>query len=347
MNALRPGYPDLAKTEKSMKPRPAASRFVCLAFCTVAVVAGRTACAESASTVKITADGGRLTICEGTRPVAVYRCSGAPFKPYLRELYTPAGVNVLLDSPADHLHHHGLMFALEINGVDFWGETQDPACGIQRQVSPPKTETIVRQGGAVSRIVQRLDWIAPDDAKPLAAEQRTIRFHPGRDDVTLLTWSTKLEPAPGRSHITLDGRHYFGLGMRFVRDMDRTGTFFNPDNLPGEVFRGDERLLRSRWCAYTAEIGGKPVTVAMFDSTANPRHPATWFTMKDPFAYLAATLALHEKSLVLEAESPLHLTYGVALWDGKIEAARIDALYKEWLKMISPDVEDKNGMQKT
>ena len=46
--------------------------------------------------------------------------SGRKF--YIKELFTPGGVQVLRDSPPDHKHHHGLMFAIGVDGVDFWGE---------------------------------------------------------------------------------------------------------------------------------------------------------------------------------------------------------------------------------
>ena len=320
----------------------AAKRLLCVAVCAVPALAGRGVCGSSAPRLQVTADDTVVTIHEGAKPVAVYRYCGAPFKPYLRELYTPAGINVLLDSPSDHVHHHALMFALGLDGVDFWGETQEPACGVQRHVALAGIDFGQGDGSQSARFTQRIDWIAPGGTRAVLTEDRIVRLHRLQgDDVTLLTWSARLRPAPGRATLTVDGRHYFGLGMRFVRAMDRTGTFFNPDNLPGEVFRGDERLLRSRWCAYSAEIDGKPVTVAMFDSPANPRCPAVWFTMKDPFAYLAATLGLHEQTLALNEGSSLDLTYGIALWDGKVETGRVEALYRKWLTLTAAEIENK------
>ena len=43
-------------------------------------------------------------------------------KPYADQLFSPAGVQVLRDSPLDHKHHHGLMYALAVDGVNFWEE---------------------------------------------------------------------------------------------------------------------------------------------------------------------------------------------------------------------------------
>jgi hypothetical protein len=67
----------------------------------------------------------------------------------------------------------------------------------------------------------------------------------------------------------------------------------------------------------------------MFDDPKNPRHPATWFTLDKPFAYMSATLNLSRQPLVIEAGKPLELRYAAAVWDGKIDAAKIAALYRQ------------------
>jgi hypothetical protein len=163
----------------------------------------------------------------------------------------------------------------------------------------------------------QLVWVGPEGGAALAREDRRIAVH--RHDglgVTLLTWRTKLEPAEGKPSIKLAGSHYFGLGMRFVQSMDGADDFFTPaGKATGETVRGNERLVRGKWCAYAAEVDGKPVTVAMFDYPENVR-PAWWFIMAKQFAYMSATLNLHREPLVVEAGKPLTLIYGVAVWDG-------------------------------
>jgi hypothetical protein len=51
--------------------------------------------------------------------------------------------------------------------------------------------------------------------------------------------------------------------------------------------------------------------------------------MDKPFAYVAATLDLSRQPFVIEAVTPLELRYAVAVWDGEIDAAKIEALYRE------------------
>src|SRR5574342_147613 len=67
------------------------------------------------------------------RPLLTYALATNQFKPYVRELRSLRGDNVLRDAPSDHLHHHGLMYAIRVNGVNFWEEINQP--GHERHVT--------------------------------------------------------------------------------------------------------------------------------------------------------------------------------------------------------------------
>jgi len=247
----------------------------------------------------------------------------------VKQLWSPEGVGVLRDSPHDHKHHHALMFALAVDGVDFWSE--NPACGRQQHRRLGAVETTAQDGFARATFTQRLDWTRPDSDKTLICEQRTIEVWRGEGlQATLLSWCSRLQPPEGRESANLTGSHYFGLGLRFVQSMDAGGRFFNADDDPGRVVRGRERLVRSKWCAYRARAGDKSVTVALFDHPDNYRHPARIFTMSGPFAYLSATLNLWKEPLTVRAGEPLVLRYGVVLCDGRAEAPLIEKLYRRW-----------------
>ncbi len=266
----------------------------------------------------------------GTRPVMQYFFVPNPAKPYAAQLFSPRGVNVLRDSPADHKHHHGLMFAVAVDGVDFWSET--PTCGRQNHVGGE--EPTVRTMGevAVALGTQELDWLGPKDDKLLMRETRTVgvaRLAEG--PVTVVGWRSRFEPPPGKDAITLSGSPYFGLGTRFVQSMDTGGKFLNADGKTGVAGTND---ARSAWCAYAATADGKPVTVALFDFPTNPRHPATWFTMDQGFAYLSATLNLSKEPLKVASGKPLVLRYAVAVWDGAVEKSKIDALYRRLVERM-------------
>jgi hypothetical protein len=286
--------------------------------------------------LRLVPDQTTISILRGDQPVLRYRFADTPFKPYVRELFTPKGVNVLLDSPPDHVHHRGLMFAVAADGVSFWEEMDQAGRQINRAIGPLLPTRGDR--GTVVGFVEELDWLSPE-GKRLLREERMLQVLGDAEvesaGATLLTWTTRLESPPGAADVKLTGNHYFGLGLRFVRAMDKLGKFDNSEHAEGEVFRGDERLTRARWCAYASRVDDKPVTVAMFDHPDNVRHPATWFTMANPFAYLSATLNLHREPLTLKTAEPLELRYGVALWDGHVEAEKIEKLYQLWVSRFT------------
>jgi hypothetical protein len=146
----------------------------------------------------------------------------------------------------------------------------------------------------------------------------------------VLTWSSELR-APAGPPVALSGSHYFGLGLRFIPDLNGKAEFLHADGGTGVVVRGDERVTPGRWCALRGAVGGKPVTVAMFDHPQNPRQTRTWFTMGVPFAYLSATLGLDKQPLSLAPDAPLSCRFGVAVWDGLIEAGAVEEACARWV----------------
>jgi hypothetical protein len=289
----------------------------------------------SVRSIGVTPEDGTLAVLHrtpyggaGDRVLLRYRYEGVPYKPYVQQLFTPAGVNILRDAPADHLHHHALMFAVAVDGVNFWEEQNQP--GRQRHLSfAHYAEVGDRVSPNVAGFDERLEWVNPRTDEVLTKELRTIKVRAMKpENATLLTWKIELSPATGKDSVTLTGSPYFGLGMRFVESMDTGGRFINAQDQTGVENTNDKR---AKWCAYTASADGKVVTVAMFDHPGNVRHPATWFTMEKPFAYISATLALHKEPLRITAAEPLMLRYGVALWDGDVRTEQIEKAYSRWV----------------
>ena len=280
----------------------------------------------------LSADESALRIGPPGRPALVYRRGTDGLKPYVQSLVTPGGVELLRDEPPGHEHHHGLMLAVGVDDVDFWGERYAEIPGRQSADS----EQWAWQGwdwpsGAAS-LSSRVQWTDPRDGSVRLEEARWLICRPGTGPAPLeLTWISVLSVPQGRERAALWGRAYFGLGLRFAEPFERAGCFFNSDGAEGVVVRGDERLTAARWCAYTAEVGGRTVTVAMFDHPQNPRHPARFFTMADPFAYLSATLDLAEHPLELTPAEPIELAWGLAAWDAPVTPEEIDQTYRAWV----------------
>ncbi|MBE7559920.1 PmoA family protein [bacterium] len=256
------------------------------------------------------------------RSAALCVTSPNPFKPYTKELRSPAGVQVLLDSPSDHKHHHALMFAVSAGGVDFWGEHDANVVG--RQV----VEKQARRG---RRLIQELIWRAPDGGVKLSERRRLQLWD--EPDCTLLSWESQLRAPENIGSIELSGAHYVGLGLRPLPSFNAKCRFVYPDGPPGPIVRGDERLTPGRWCGMVGAVDGKPITIAMMAHPENARTPTRFFTMSTHFAYLAATLGLHEQPLSVAAERPLTLRYGVAVWDGEEAPQEMEKTYQRWLKL--------------
>jgi len=281
--------------------------------------------------VHITTEQNVLSIRGGDSVLSCYRYEDVPFKPCVSQLFSPQSVNVLRDSPADHKHHHALMFAVAADGVNFWEEQKEPGQQVHRRFVEVKT---ARRGGIpYGGFVERLDWMNPRTEELLLEESRRIEVSSVKDfDVTVLSWQSSLSAPAAKESVTLSGSHYFGLGMRFVQSMDANGRFRNSEGGAGEVVRGDERVTLAKWCAYTAQADGHLVTIAMFGHPDNVRGPTLWFTMTKPFAYLSATLNLYREPLKIARGNPLCLRYAVAVWDGQVEDSQIEQVYSWWVQ---------------
>lgn len=304
-----------------------------------------TVVATAAVRTEAVADKNTVTVVALDRPVVRYRYAGVPMKPYVDQLFSPSGVQVLRDSAPGHEHHHGLMLATAVNGADFWPET--PGCGTQKKRSLRVINHAVPDGLWRFGVAEELDWINPKTKAPLLVESRVVcavkdegLFSRGFG-ATLIDWHSILRTPDGKKSAVLTGAHYYGLGLRFVESMDTGGRFFNADDNPGKIVGGDEKVTPVKWCAYTAKAEGKRVTVAVFAHPENLRHPAEMFMMNTPFAYISATCNVWKKPLTIEAGKPLDLRYAVAVWDGAVDKATIEKLYQSWLKLSRQPFTDR------
>jgi len=268
-----------------------------------------------------------VTLASNDQPVLEYRQTCNPNKVYVSKLYTPSGMQILLDSPHDHVHHHALMYALDSGKMIWWLDGKK----MGKQV--PSAKAKVEKQEQATTIQHALNWQTAG-GETILKEKRMITVHAKPDlPATLLSWRTVLSAADKPVPLTTK-RHYAGLGIRFLRKMDKIGTFLFPDGSKATKVRRTEEVTPDNWCAYVTSVDDKPVTVAMFSAPSNFRHPTYWFTMTAPFAYISATLNLYREPHTLEAGKSLDLVYGVAVFDGKQDKAAIEKTYQRWLKEL-------------
>jgi len=258
--------------------------------------------------------------------IALWQKATNPNKPYIAQLFAPGeqAVPLLVDSPPDHFHHHGLMFGIEVDGTNFWAEKDISNAG-REEVA----ESTAAPGG--DGFTQRLRWLATDGAC-LLGETRRVQVRAtgkGAEAVYWLDWESIITPAAGRDVLHLSGSHYFGLGMRFQPDWAKKAEFLFASTTGQTTVRGDEKLTPGAWCAVRCETGGHPVTVLMIEHPANSR-AVKWFTMADPFCYLAAALGLDSAPAQLKAGESWTLRYGLAVVPRLANADDLTKLVAAW-----------------
>jgi hypothetical protein len=299
---------------------------VTLCIASAVLMSANTALGENP--MQITTSKNTVSFHTGDNLLLRYCYNNVPFKPYVQQLYSPKGINILRDAPYDHLHHHGLMFAIAVDGINFWEEKPE-LVGKQRHISFCNVTVDKNNDVPQAGFAELIDWENSQSGQLLLKEQRIITISQPKDiNCTLLTWQSILQTPPDKKSVLLTGKRYFGLGMRFVESMDKDGNFVNAD---GKTSIKGTNNVQSSWCAYTAKADGQAVTAAMFNEPENQPCKFVWFTMDKPFAYLALTMNLHNEPLKLTCSKPLTLNYAVALWDGKIDTSQIEKVYKLWI----------------
>jgi hypothetical protein len=262
------------------------------------------------------------------KPAVVYQLTGE-WKPFIKEFRTTSGINVIRDGPPDHRHHHGIMFAVRVDGVNFWEEQDQSGRQEQRRLLPVMEGAIA--GVNYVSFGQELAWTRPGDPAPLLWETRRLAVCFGEElGATLTDWRSVLTVPEGRDGVVLSGPNYVGLGVRFAASMDSGGLFRNANGWTG--VRGTDGE-EANWAAYSGSVGfGRVATVAIFGGTKNPTKK--WFTLGEPFAFLAGTLGLDRKPLRLGRNGKLELRYALAAWDTSPKPERIQALYSRWQALI-------------
>ncbi|HRZ58303.1 MAG TPA: PmoA family protein, partial [Candidatus Paceibacterota bacterium] len=253
------------------------------------------------------------------RPLMVYSCAPEKYKPYVKELCTVNGDNILRDAPHDHLHHHALMYGIRVNGLNFWEEA--PGSGVQKSVSMTKPEIRAGAGGQPEAVLrQTIHWVEPADAflpdtprVALLVEQRTLTLtvDEARQEVAL-QWTSAFEVGAKTNQVVLTGSTYHGLGIRFLQDLDPMAAHLNAGSKPD---LGDSRqdVSAHRWGSVAFDKPGKPATLVVYGDPANARGQANYFSMRTPFAYLSATQGLDKEPLVYRSGERFQIQYLVLL----------------------------------
>ncbi len=216
----------------------------------------------------------------------LYRYGDVPFKPYVKELYTPKGVNC----PARCAVGPSAPSRSDVCGRCRWRELLGGNAGMRGSASCMMSLMVYGPTCRTMRPVPdstglSAGWPRRHRPDSLLETRKIVACQVGKLHATVVTWRSEFRASKRCDTGDAVRVALFRAGHE-VRAVDGWRRILQCRWKEGTIFRGEERLVQSNWCAYTAAVDGKPVTVAMFGHPANPR-PTTWFTMAKPFAYLS------------------------------------------------------------
>lgn len=265
--------------------------------------------------IKLRMVTGELEIQFHGRKILLYAFADRQLKPYVRELYDIRGENVLRDAPPDHPHHHGLMYGVWVNGINFWEEKDSP--GIERSVEIPSYVVGRNEiGMPKAEFLQLIHWLPParKAAKDslthaLLIEQRTLTLTVDeRTQEVALRWMSEFEVGPKTRQVKVTGNNYDGLGLRLPASFDHVARIEDSVQRPYTGANG-QNVIPAQWTTVSGPLNGHDVMLAMFGGARNAGGETSFFTMREPFAYLSATQALDKAPLSYSAGDKFKLMY--------------------------------------
>jgi len=277
------------------------------------------------------------------RKLLTYAFATNQFKPYVRELYSLRGDAVLRDAPADHLHHHGLMYAIRVNGVNFWEEVNQP--GHERHIKWLDHDTNRSTSGRPqASFTELIHWVPHSDhtladttAAAFLVERRTLTLTVDEaNEEVALAWHAEFEVGARTNRITLHGSDYNGLGLRLPAAWDHVARHENSERAPYPA-GGKPGAVPARWGAVSHTVGGRTMQVALF---ARPRgHAGTncFFAMTEPFTYLSATQGLDKTPLAYRAGDRFSLDYLLVVYPTARTPARLEERDQSWAGELKPN----------
>jgi hypothetical protein len=265
-----------------------------------------------------------LTETPGALPLWSFQYGNTP-KPHFRSLRTPAGHELALVEPYDHLWHRGLWFAIKfVNGENFW-EEREPF-GIQQVHGIPQ---VTIDDAAVS-IDMQLDWVGPGGNSPIA-ETRRITWHPG-DGAYILDWTSNIT---ANVDLTLDRTPYTtwggysGLSFRGTRTW-HIQRYMLPSREEAPLTAG----YRAPWCDLSGKFdGGANLAggIAMFDIPGETGESTPWYGGGNPAMNFFNAAFLFEGPMDVPKGQTLDFTYRVIVHDGIWIGDQAETAYREWL----------------
>lgn len=299
----------------------------------------------------------QVAVIIGSKPFTTYDFDTAIAKPFLMPLRTASGLVISRPFPSGNTvtladtktrsfepHQRPLYFGHgNIDGLNFWAEKAFDSYyhGESHQaygrMSLSKLERTSVEGNT-GTVAARFDLRAPS-GRILGTETQTFRFQ-GDDRVRIVDCEFNVEADHGPITFgdTKEGTFAVRLGTDLSAPHDH---MFNSKGAKGEPAIWGKR---ADWVAYTGDVQGKPVSVAVFDSPKSFRHPTTWHARAygllaaNPFGLREFTKdPAQDGSWTIPEGKSLLFAYRLLISDGTLTAAQVADLYQQYSKSVRPN----------
>ena len=307
----------------------------------------------------------RVDVAIDGRPFTSYIYPAALQKPVLNPIRSARGTVVTRGYPldpragerADHPHHVGHWFNYgDVNGYDFWGHSSEtPAANKGRMGTIVHRSVEHAAGGADhGELTVLADWMIPDGST-LLRERTAFRFSgaPGRRVIDrTTTWTAARQP------VTFKDTKEGAFGIRVARALDHpssqpevlvaasgsretvkkagssgvTGQYIGSDGTTGEKVWG----TRGPWMGLTGTVDAEPVTLAIFDHSANHNHPTYWHARgyglfaANPLGQQGYDPAQPAASLTLEPGQSTTFRHRILVADAKLTREDLQKAYEAY-----------------
>lgn len=291
-----------------------------------------------------------IEVLIGGKPFTTYYFGAHSPKPYLHPLRSAEGNLVTRGFPMrtdiagesrDHPHHRALFFAHgDINGIDFWGESQPTKQGqtakgvFYSSEELPKGRTAFRKLDVAKGGMLRatFDLVGPD-GKAIGSETQQYTFH-GDTSTRVIDCAFTLtadQGVPLKLGDTKEGT----FAIRLVKALEAP----NVKMLNSEGKVGEKEIWgkRADWVDYSSVVAGEKLGIAIFDNPTNIKHPTYWHA-REYGLFAVNAFGEHDfyndpkrdGSVTIPAGQSLTLRYRVLIHHGDAAEAQVAEAYRRY-----------------